>query len=79
MDSNKYKIVKEHAMVIAEDHAMQKFLGRTKEPLDLYKESQCIVKNTLEYFQVTPSNKELYDLQHEVYSQLMFRKAYYNI
>lgn len=79
MDSNKYKIVKEYALVIAEDHATQAFLGRTEEPLDIYKESQHIVKNTLEYFQIEPSNKELYDLQHEVYSQLMFRKAYYNI
>lgn len=79
MDSNKYKIVKEHALVVAEDHATQAFLRRTEESLDIYKESQRIVKNTLEYFQVTPSNKELYDLQYEVYSQLMFRKAYYNI
>lgn len=79
MNNNEYKIVREHALSRADDHVTQKFLGRTKEPLDLYKESQRIVKNTLEYYQVTPSNKELYDLQHEVYSQLMFRKAYYNI
>lgn len=79
MNNNEYKIVREHALSRADDHAAQKFFGCTEEPLDVYKESQRIVRNTLDYFQVKPSNKELYNLQHEVYSQLMFRKAYYNI